>query len=94
MENLVVQAAKRGILSGFAIVRASLLTSGEANDEKVRVDIKEVPEKNNSENVGNKAIGYTVSRQAVGSWIFRNLIEGGDGAWGPAGGGEVVTLTH
>lgn len=94
MEDLVIQAAEKGVLSGFAIVRASLLNSGPANDEKLRVDIKEVPTKNVSKDTKNNAIGYTVSRQAVGSWMFWNLIVGGDDAWGPVGGGRIVTLTH
>lgn len=68
-------------IRGFVIVRASLLTNGPAlGKEKVRVGSEDRP-----------AVGYTISREDVGQWVFENVIrdEARD-RWV----GEKVSLTY
>ena len=56
-------------ISGYVFVRPSLLTDGKGKGGKhVRVGVESQP-----------AVGYTISRDDVGLWIFENLVEG-DGA--------------
>lgn len=68
-------------IRGFVAVRPSLLTNGPAKGEpKLRVGTMSKP-----------AVGYTVSREDVGKWIFNELLanEGRD-RWV----GEKVSLTY
>ena len=68
-------------IRGFVIVRASLLTNGPAlGKAKVRVGSEAKP-----------AVGYTISREDVGQWVFENVIwdESRD-QWA----GEKVSLTY
>lgn len=68
-------------IRGVVIVRASLLTNGPAlGKEKVRVGSE-----------GKPAVGYTISREDVGQWVFENVIrdESRD-RWA----GEKVSLTY
>lgn len=68
-------------IRGFVIVRASLLTNGPAlGKAQVRVGSEAKP-----------AVGYTISREDVGQWVFENVIrdESRD-RWA----GEKVSLTY
>ena len=68
-------------IRGVVIVRASLLTNGPAlGKESVRVGSE-----------GKPAVGYTISREDVGQWVFENVIrdESRD-QWA----GEKVSLTY
>lgn len=66
-------------ISGWVMVRPSLLTNGAALGEgSVRVGREEKP-----------AVGYTISREDVGKWIFDNFVRG-EGKWV----GEKVSLTY
>jgi hypothetical protein len=76
------------VISGLTVVRASLLTDGglgvvrsgwERHEQDV--DQKESP---------GPAIGYTISRAAVGKWIFDNLVHGSTSEWNR----RMVSLTH
>ena len=77
MEDLVVGAAEEGVVGGWTIVRPSLLTNGKATEGKVRAGTEAKP-----------AIGYTISREDVGGWIYREVVV--KGAWV----GERVSLTY
>lgn len=75
MEETIVAQTDR-----FVIVRPSFLTNGKAQGgEKVRVGTEEKP-----------AVGYMISREEVGLWMFENLVQG-DGA---AFVGQKVIITH
>ncbi len=68
-------------ISGFIIVRSSLLTNGPAlGKAKLRVGSEMEP-----------VIGYTVSREDVGQWIFENVVQNeARDRWA----GEKVCLTY
>ena len=79
-EDLLFDAVAKGALAGFTAVRPSLLTDGDALGEaKVRVGTEEEP-----------AVGYSIRREEVGRWIFRECIRGGGDGWK----GEKVSLTY
>lgn len=66
MEKVVVEeAAKEGsCIRGFVLTRASLLTEGKAlGSGHVRVGTEGAP-----------AVGYTISRDDVGGWVWENLV--------------------
>ena len=77
MEDLVVGAGKEGVVAGWTVVRASLLTNGKATEGKVRAGME-----------GKPAVGYTISREDVGGWIYREVVV--KGAWV----GERVSLSY
>lgn len=65
----------------FVVVRPSLLTNGKAGGgRKVRVGTEERP-----------VVGYMISREDVGVWIFENLVVGGGGEGFV---GQKVNITH
>ena len=76
MEKAIVERTER-----FVIVRPSALTNGKAaqGNEKVRVGTEEKP-----------AVGYLISREEVGLWIFEELVKGDGGGYV----GQKVTITH
>ena len=54
------------VIRGFVLPRPSFLTNGAARGgSKVRVGFEDKP-----------AVGYTISRDDVGLWLFENLIDG------------------
>lgn len=64
----------------FVIVRPSLLTNGKAQGGgKIRVGTE-----------GEPVVGYVISREDVGLWMFENLVQG-DGARYV---GQKVIITH
>lgn len=76
MEILLAADAKIGFsaIGGFIAVRPSLLTDGPAHGvAKIRVGIE------NSEAVEFPAIGYTISREDVGEWIFEAVLKDKEG---------------
>ncbi|KAI5477197.1 hypothetical protein MNV49_006641 [Pseudohyphozyma bogoriensis] len=87
MELAVVHAQKRGVVRGSVIIRPSLLMDGPADESKVKVG-------NVWGNEKTIKIGYTVNREDVGAWMFKELVDGGDDAWGTVAGGRAVTLTR
>ncbi|MCJ1282208.1 hypothetical protein MMC26_001531 [Xylographa opegraphella] len=83
MEDAVRKAASgtrdgRALISGYTIVRPSLLVDWKEG-AKLRVGTEEEP-----------TLGYTVSRQNVGRWIYEDVIAEGGGKWS----GKAVTLTY
>lgn len=83
MENVLTTAAAEELsnIRGAVIVRASLLTNGPAHGGDVlRVGNEQNPE-----------VGYTVSREDIGQWIFENIVRNEDrDRWL----GEKVCLTY
>ena len=83
MEEAVLKAASKlqneqTLISGYTIVRPSLLIDWR-EDSKVRVGTEEKP-----------ILGYTISRQNVGRWIYEDVITEGGSKWN----GKAVTLTY
>lgn len=83
MERLVAEQTTTGrkseSISGWVMVRPTLLTNGAALGEgKVRAGMDGAP-----------AVGYTISRDDVGKWIFENFVKEGK-AWV----GQKVSLTY
>lgn len=66
MENLLsAAAAAQEQIRDFVIVRCSFMTNGPVYGEaKVRVGTEEKPE-----------VGYTISREDVGKWIFDSVVK-------------------
>lgn len=84
MEKTLIDAmagATEAWIRGFVIVRPSLLTNGPAlGKAKLRVGSEKKP-----------AVGYTVSREDVGQWVFENVIQDKTrDRWA----GEKVSLTY
>jgi len=84
-------ALERGVIASgerWTIVRPSLLTDGGENPGGVRVGVEDPV----GRTVESKAVGYTVSREDVGKWIFENLVEEGEkgGRWD----GKAVTVSY
>lgn len=67
-----MEKAIQELTDRYVIVRPSLLTNGKAlGEKKIRTGTEERP-----------AVGYTISREDVGRWVFENLVRGGAGAGG------------
>jgi hypothetical protein len=72
-------------IQGFTIVHASLLTYGKMlGHEHVRSEIE-------GDQWSGKAIGYTISRQDVGNWIFEDVIKGFENVKGK---GRIARITY
>ncbi|KAK3360459.1 hypothetical protein B0T25DRAFT_565347 [Lasiosphaeria hispida] len=72
MEDLLVASGEE-----WTVVRPSWLTNGEGGVTDVRAGMED-PER---KEVVTKAVGYTISREDVGKWIFENVVEEVDGKW-------------
>ncbi|KAK1826998.1 hypothetical protein QBC39DRAFT_362981 [Podospora conica] len=83
-DKKAMEGALKGSQTRWTIARASLLTDGNEG-RKVRVGVED-PVKGTLE---SSAVGYTISREDVGKWIFENVVQGGDRFVGKA-----VTLTY
>jgi len=70
----------------WTVVRASALTDGVESAKGIRVG-REDP---NAKTVETKAIGYTISREDTGKWIYENIVEKSDSTWVA----KVVTVTN
>ncbi|MCJ1478099.1 hypothetical protein MMC13_006774 [Lambiella insularis] len=83
MEEAILQAATsppngKSVMSGYTIVRASLLIDM-FDGGKIKVGTQEKPR-----------IGYSISRNGVGKWIFDDVIAEGGTKWAD----KVVTVTY
>ncbi|KAK0716126.1 hypothetical protein B0H67DRAFT_582442 [Lasiosphaeris hirsuta] len=72
MEDLLIASGEE-----WTVVRPSWLTNGEGGVTEVRAGMED-PER---KEVVTKAVGYTISREDVGKWIFDNVVEEADGKW-------------
>ncbi|KAI9671667.1 MAG: hypothetical protein M1831_003195 [Alyxoria varia] len=90
--DTVTESGGQGPVRGFVIVRPSLFLDGEASDN-LRVGWEWGPKARleGLEKAPGPAIGYTVTRESVGNWIFKEVIQGqNDEKWM----GKMVSLTH
>ena len=79
-DSITTELAKRdAVISGYVMPRPSLLTDGPATEGLVRAGAETKP-----------AIGYTISRQDVGKWVFENLVAKEGEGWV----GRKVSLTY
>ncbi|KAL1840013.1 hypothetical protein VTJ49DRAFT_930 [Mycothermus thermophilus] len=85
MEDLVVEAGKGGEVE-WTIVRGSLYTDGPATEGKVRAGWEDPV----AGTRGEVPIGYTISREDVGKWIFEKCVEGSGEEWV----GRAAVLTY
>lgn len=68
------------VIKGYICVRPSLLTNGKVyGKDYIRVGTDAAP-----------AVGYTISRDDVGLWMFENLIKGDNSKYL----GEAPTITY
>jgi len=77
MEQLITADAQSSdpAISGFVNVRPSLLTDGTLRGIKaVKVDTEK------DGKVASKSIGYTISREDVGNWVYETIVENKYGA--------------
>lgn len=70
----------------FTVVRASLLTDGGESSKPIRVGIEDP----RAHKLESKEVGYTISREDVGKWIFDNLLAGDARRWAD----KVVSITY
>ena len=72
-------------------MRRSHLNDGESQGlAKVRVSV-EIPKEGGKSELIKEAMGYTIRREVVGLWIFKELVSGGGKAeWE----GKIVGLTY
>ncbi|KAK3935176.1 hypothetical protein QBC46DRAFT_398143 [Diplogelasinospora grovesii] len=61
----------------WTVVRPSLLTDGPETDKPIRAGMEDPA----GGRLESKAIGYTISREDVGKWIFENLVQEADEKW-------------
>lgn len=88
LEERIVEAKKQNLIRDFVIVRPSLLLDGQTNGKK---EIKVGWEGKASGQPGKgTAVGYTITREDVGFFVFESVIakDGGDFA------GKKVSITH
>jgi putative NADH-flavin reductase len=83
LEELVKGSGER-----FTLVRPSLLTDAGEGAGQVRVGLEDVL----AGKVESSAVGYTVSRQDVGKWIFEECIQ--EEGQGELWVGKAVTLSY
>ena len=81
MEKAISDAQGKGdAIRGAIITRASLLTNGPAKGKgAVRVGTEDKP-----------AVGYTISREDVGLWLFDEIVSGERDKWV----GQKISLTY
>ncbi|KAK5655632.1 hypothetical protein OQA88_5563 [Cercophora sp. LCS_1] len=68
MENVLIESGE-----DWTVVRPSALTNGKGGETTVRDGMEDPIAKK----VESKAIGYTISREDTGKWIFEKIIEEG-----------------
>ena len=93
LEKAVIAAGREtdSPIGGFIIVRASWMTDGERlGTEKVRTGTETPGKRGSASNNEKPAIGYSISRQDVGGWIFDEVVEKREEKWV----GKYVSLTH
>ncbi|KAK3486180.1 uncharacterized protein B0T23DRAFT_389714 [Neurospora hispaniola] len=73
MESVFVESDEER----WTVVRPSMLTDGpEIGLEKVRIGVEDLRRKKLE---GERVVGYTISREDTGVWIFERLVVGDDG---------------
>lgn len=87
MESVIAKATTEtgddAPISGFVIPRPTLLVNGEAKGlDKVKAGWDTHPEAVNAKGVkgAKPAIGYSIRRADVGTWIFEQVVKG-KGDW-------------
>ncbi|KAK3898129.1 oxidoreductase AflX [Staphylotrichum tortipilum] len=85
MENLAIKGGEEGLVD-WTLIRGSLYTDGPATEGNVREGMEDVV----NGVVESEAVGYTISREDVGKWVFENLVKGDGGKWF----GKAATLTY
>lgn len=80
MEERLIASEEKG----WTIVRPSLLTNGHATEGRVRVGVEDPK----SGKLESKAVGYTISREDVGRWMWEDVLKNGGYA------DKVVTITY
>lgn len=93
MEALILaegeKRAEERVIGDFVLVRPSLLTDGaRLGVAKVRVGEESGA---GGAGAGKPAVGYTISREDVGGWVFDEIVSG-DGADRFAG--KMVSITY
>lgn len=81
MEALMVASGEP-----FTIVRASLLTDGDESNKPIRVGVEDPK----ARKLESKEVGYIISREDVGKWIFDSLLAGDGRKWKD----KVVSITY
>lgn len=91
MEVAIAEDVKSAspVIGGFVGIRPSLLTNGAAKGVAgVRVGVE------SAKGFESLALGYTVSREDVGNWIFEEMLKGEKGTKGGKYENCFVTLTY
>lgn len=79
MEERLVESPER-----WVAVRPSFLVDGSKPDRKIRVGVEDL-----HKGVEKKEVGYTISREDVGRWMYENLLT----AENPQYNGKAVSIT-
>ncbi|KAL8698801.1 MAG: hypothetical protein Q9201_006370 [Fulgogasparrea decipioides] len=88
LESRVIEAKEKKLIRDFVIVRSSLLLNGQTNGRK---EIKVGWEGKAPGQLGNgAAVGYTITREDVGFFVFDSIIAKG----GTDLAGKKVSITH
>ncbi|KAI5919020.1 hypothetical protein F4810DRAFT_525078 [Camillea tinctor] len=91
MERVIATAATTAVRGlEYVLVRPSLLVDGEGEGREVRVGVEDW-----EEGVRRREIGWTISRGAVGRWVWEKVLRrvGGEDGEGERFEGKVVSLT-
>lgn len=82
MEAAVLSLYDQKLVSGFSIVRASLLMDGESAYDSVRAGYVGRKADSRWNTVDGPAVGYTIRRKDVGRFIFNEILSKKDpGEW-------------
>jgi NAD(P)-dependent dehydrogenase (short-subunit alcohol dehydrogenase family) len=73
MERLLIESGEE-----FVIVRGTLYTNGPETEGQVRESMEDPVA---GVFVGKPALGYTISREDVGKWVFENCTSDASGKW-------------
>jgi len=76
-DKKAMEALLTGSDEDWTVVRPSLLTDGAETTTPIRAGAEDVV----AGKAESQAVGYTISREDVGKWIFENLIEEKDASW-------------
>ena len=72
-------------IEDFVVIRPSLLTDGK------RLGTQKVKVGEEGKETAKPAVGYTISRDDVGGWIFDEIVKG---IGGKRFGGKMVSITY
>lgn len=73
-DKKVMEAAVQESGERFVLVRPSLLMDGDCPEKTIRVGVEDVQ----STKIEKKEVGYSISRGAVGRWIYENVLARAD----------------